>query len=79
MVSLISHSSLLKNDDVRLKRSPIAMRFCDQCDLASIDDARHMIMECPRWQEDRGLMMGEIANIEDGSCQMVLNAQCDMA
>ena len=24
-------------------------------------------------------MMGEIANIEDGSGQMVLNAQCDMA
>ena len=29
MVRLVSHSSLLKTDDVRLKRSSVASRFCN--------------------------------------------------
>ena len=35
MVNLLSHSSLLRADDVRLKRRPLATRFCIFCDSCS--------------------------------------------
>ena len=41
------HSSVLRNDDVRLKGLPLGARLCYQYGLAAIDDARHLIMQCP--------------------------------
>ena len=41
---MISHASLLKDDDVRLKGLSIASRFCAQCNLSALDDVRHLVM-----------------------------------
>ena len=49
MMKLATHSSLLKTDDVRLKRLPIAARSCDQWDLAAMADVRHLVLQCLRW------------------------------
>ena len=78
MVRLISHSSQLKMDDVRLKRLPIASRFCTLCDLSSPEDVRHFVMSCPRWQRDRTAMFSDIANIDDGSGRAILDMRCDV-
>ena len=75
MVRLLSHASLLKTDDVRLKGSSIAARFCNMCDHAAMDDARHLILQCPDWQEERAEMMREISIIPDGSGQALLESQ----
>ena len=79
MVKLISHASMLKNDDVRLKAMPMFTRCCGDCDLAAVDDARHLVMQCPKWREDRSEMMKMIGNVPDGSGQRLLNAQCDIS
>ena len=47
MVKLLCHTSMLKSDNCRLMRKPFGSRMCNACDLASPEDARHMIMECP--------------------------------
>ena len=78
MVRLISHTSLLKVDDVRLKGSTVAARFCTSCDLSAMEDARHLIMQCPKWQSERTELMAEILNISDGTGQALLESQCDL-
>ena len=78
MVKLISHASLLKNDDVRLKSMPMYSRFCGDCDLADVDDVKHLMLQCPKWQDDRTEMLNMIENIPDGSGQRLLNAQGDL-
>ena len=78
MVRLVSHESLLKTNDVRLKGSPAAARFCNSCNLAAMDDARNLIMQCPAWQEERTDMMREISVIPDGSGHALLESQCDL-
>ena len=78
MVRLISHSSMLRVDDVRLKGRPMAARFCGFCELAAQENARHLVMECPRWQARRNVMFREIGNIDDGSGQAILGTQCDL-
>ena len=77
IVKLLSHSSLLRVDDVRLKGRPFAASFCTFCDLAAIENARHFVMECPKWQQLRTELFREITDIEDGSGQAILDAQCD--
>ena len=77
MVNLLSHSSLLRADDVHLKGRPLATRFCIFCDLAAVEDARHFVMGCPKWQMLRNELFREIADIEDGIGQAILDAQCD--
>ena len=78
MVRLVSYASLLRADDVRLKGSPIASRFCTSCDLAAEDDVRHLIMQCPKWQTERTSFLMEITSITDGSGQTLLESQCDL-
>ena len=59
-VLLVYHASLLRVDDVRLKRLPIADKFCTLCDLGSLDDAKHMVLQCPMLQPKRTEMFIEI-------------------
>ena len=67
MVKLVSHASMLKSDDVRLKGATMYARSCEDCDLGAIDDVRHLVLQCPRWQPERTDLLNEIANIPDGS------------
>ena len=69
---------MLKVDDVRLKGSPIAARCCSSCDLSAMDDARHLILQCPKWQAERTDLMSEILRIPDGTGQVLLESQCDI-
>ena len=63
MIKLMCHASLLKTDDVRLKSLTIATRFCTLCDHSAMDDARHMVMECPGLQPRRNIMFTTIDSI----------------
>ena len=69
MIRLLCHASLLKTDDVRLKSLTMATRFCTLCDNSSMDDARHMVMECPGLQSRRTIMFTAIDSIlEEYGC-----------
>ena len=78
MVRLVTRSSKLKVDDVRLKGSPIFAKFCNHCDNAALDDVRHLVLQCPEWQPIRNDMLYAIESIPDGSGQILLNSQCDL-
>ena len=79
IVKLVSHSSALKADDVRLKGAPAFAKFCSDCDHAATDDARHLVLQCPKWQPIRNEMFDAIASIPDGCGRAILDSQCDLA
>ena len=60
MVKLVCHTSKLKGDDCRLRRKPFGERMCIECNLASLESARHMVMECPARADSRTLLFNRI-------------------
>ena len=77
-MKVITHASLLRSDDVRLKGSPLAARFCILCDLSEVDDVGHMVMSCPSLQPERDFLIEEIRVVQDGSGQLFLSSGCDI-
>ena len=77
LVRIITHSSMLKADDVRLKSLPLSARFCAQCDHSALDDAKHLILQCPSLQEMRREMFDELNDIGDGSGRRMLEMPGD--
>ena len=67
LAKIVCHASLLKTDDVRLKRQTLAAKFCELCDLSASDDANHLVMQCPALQVVRNQMFDEIRGIPDGT------------
>ena len=63
MVQLLSHSSQLKEDDFRFKRSTLGERMCTLCDHAAPDNAMHMIMQCPHHTAYREEMQRKVCKI----------------
>ena len=59
MAKTISHASLLKCDDVRLKHLPYGNRACSLWDLYLVDDIFHITMQCPGTQHLRCKMFAE--------------------
>ena len=80
MVKLITHSSLLKGDDGRLRRLPFGSRMCILCELCSEENANHMIMQCPSQEKHRVALyngINDIYNLEVGECTLeILLGQC---
>ena len=75
VAKLICHASLLKCDDVRLKSLPPGYRTCALCELYSIEDPYHIIMQCPGTQPLRDEMFTELES--DASIKDVLNANAN--
>ena len=75
MAKIICHASLLKRDDVRLKNLTPVNRMCSLCDLHRLEDAFHIIMQCPGTQHLRTEMFNELES--DASIKDVLNANVD--
>ena len=74
--NIVCHASLLKTYDVRLKRLTLAAKFCKLCNLSAIDDANHLVMQCPALQVVKNQMFDEIRGIPDGTCALMLD-HCD--
>ena len=53
LARILCHASLLKCDDIRLKSLPPGSRACSLCDLFAVEDASHVIMQCPGTQQLR--------------------------
>ena len=47
IIRLVGHT-LKFNGDIRLKGLPLSSRLCDQLDLAAMDNARHLVLQCPK-------------------------------
>ena len=63
MVRLLCHASLLKDDDCKLKGTSIWTRMCSLCDLGCIEDAQHIVMQCPFQTRLRTDMFHEIVAV----------------
>ena len=71
MVKLLTHASLLKSDDCRLKMLPFGSRMCIRCGLFSPEDTNHMIMQCPLNEMHRINMFNETSEhyaLDVGEC-----------
>ena len=60
LASLVCDTSLLKCTDYRLKKRTIGFKMCDRCMLGIPEDARHIILQCPFFQQERTHMFNEI-------------------
>ena len=58
-------SSLLKCDDIRLKGLPPGNRVCSLCDMYVLENAYHIIMQCPGTQILRNFMIEELESYQD--------------
>ena len=63
MVRILCRATLLKDDDCRLKGQSRWARTCMRCELGSLEDAAHMIMQCPVGTLNRGLLNRELSEI----------------
>ena len=53
MSRLVCHASLLRMDDLRLKKQSIYARCCPLCDCAAPDDVYHLVLQCPSSERRR--------------------------
>ena len=65
VAKIISHASLLKCDDVRLKHLPYGNRACSLCDLYLPEDVFHITVQCPGTQQLRFELYAELALYPD--------------
>ena len=65
MAKLVSHSSMLKGDDIRLKGLPQSVKNCQACDMYIIESLQHLVMQCPEFEDERVKMSEEIYKIDD--------------
>ena len=56
MARLVCHASLLRMDDVRLKKLTMFARCCPLCELSAPDDVKHLVLQCPSSERKRGDM-----------------------
>ena len=75
MSKMICHASLLKCDDVRLKRLSPGNRVCSLCELYAIEDTYHVMMQCPYTQLLRTRMFAELES--DPSVRTTLRQNAD--
>ena len=67
MAKAVCRCSILKADDCRLKNLTASNRWCEFCDLLEVEDAKHMILNCPGTSDLRNRMFGCIDEIVDGN------------
>ena len=65
MARITCHASLLKIDDLRLKSQSMAAKLCTICDLASVEDVSHLVLQCPKLEKERATMFTEIEQVVD--------------
>ena len=63
MVKLLCKGSNLKGDDIRLRGTTVFSRMCCLCDVGIIEDAVHVIMQCPAQADVRQELCDQINSI----------------
>ena len=62
LASIVCDTSLLKSTDYRLKK-PFSFKMCERCDIGILEDARHVILQCPFFSGQRVNMFSEIEDV----------------
>ena len=64
MSKILSHASILRSDDFKLKEQLNTFKMCDLCDRYEVEDARHLILHCPFFHNMRTSMSEKIDEVE---------------
>ena len=76
MSAIVSDSSLLKANDVRLKNKSFWTKVCVRCDLGIVENAKHIVMQCPHYQDIRQEMLDDLEQLQcDELSEALRNAQ----
>ena len=73
MASLACDTSLLKSTDYRLKGKTFSHKICNRCDLGTIENIHHLIMQCPFYVDERVEMYRQLRTIDSETVRNVLN------
>ena len=60
MSRFVCHASLLKMDDLRLKKLTMYYECCPLCELSAPDDVEHLVLQCPSTEQKRRDMFYDI-------------------
>ena len=78
MTAIVTESSLLKANDLRLKNKSFWSKACVRCDLSSLEDIRHIVMQCPYFEYIRQEMFDEIEQLNCNSISNSLRSGVDI-
>ena len=72
---IVCQPSFLKSYDIRLKKYTKVIGLCSCCDLSSLeeDTTKHVVMQCPKFQNERDELLNEIRAIPSGIGHVFLN------
>ena len=73
MASLVCEAGLLRSTDYRLKKQSHSTRICDKCDLGILENANHIIMQCPFYTDERRELFYAIKRIHSEVANRVIN------
>ena len=71
MSAIVTDSSLLKAHDVRLKKKSYWTKVCVKCNLGSVEDTMHIVMQCPHYQNIRQEMHTDLEHL---NCEEISGA-----
>ena len=64
LAKIVCRSSRLKADDYRLKGSPQSAIACTLCDSYSIENIKHIVMQCPYFESTRVNLRRELDSLD---------------
>ena len=64
VLKLSSRASLLECDNVKLKGMTNSYRWCARYDLTEEENARHILIRCPAYQEKRNSKFSQIWQVK---------------
>ena len=67
LTSLRSGSNTLEIEKGRWRKIDKNQRFCLQCDTKRVEDEKHMVVECERYVNERGLLFDQISALSEGT------------
>ena len=65
VASILCDTSLLQTTDYRLKGKTFGYKMCSRCDFGIQEDARHVLMQCPFYSEERKNLFDSLELVSD--------------
>ena len=73
LTSLRSGSNMLEIEKGRWKRVDKEQRLCLQCDMKQVEDEKHFVVACGRYNNERNLLYDQILTLSEGKLNVKQN------
>ena len=80
MAKLVCNASMLKSDDLSLRKETYGARMCIEYELEIEENVKHIVMQCPVFENSRKNMLQRIEDLPNdiGSTVQVNSATPDL-